>query len=125
MEITPLGDCAALIRVAENFETAPERALQQVMAAQRCLASAKIPGVVELAPAYTTVALFYDPVKAAAAGAPPEGLFAWLEKRIREVISRTESLGAESIEVAETEIPVCYDSEFAFDLDEVDRKSVV
>lgn len=123
MEIIPLGDCAALIRVAENFETAPDDALQQVMAAQRRLASARIPGVVELAPAYTTVAVFYDPVKAVAAGAPSENLFAWLEKQIREVMSRTESGGAQSIEVSEIEMPVCYDSEFAFDLDEVAQRA--
>ena len=123
MEITPLGDCAVLIRVADNFETAPDHALQQVTVARRRLASAKIPGVVEVAPAYTTVALFYDPLKAVAAGAPAEKLFAWLEKRIREAISGTESVGAESIEVSEVEIPVCYDSEFAFDLDEVARRA--
>jgi len=123
MEIIPLGDCAALIRVAENFEAAPDDALQQVMTARRRLASAKIPGVVELAPAYTTVAVFYDPVKAVAAGAPPENLFAWLEKQISEVISRTESVDAQSIEVSEIEIPVCYDSEFGLDLDEVAQRA--
>ena len=123
MEITPLGDCAALIRIAENFETAPDHALQQVMKAWRCLSSAKIPGVVEVAPAYTTVALFYDPLKAVAAGAPSENLFAWLEKRIHEVISRMESVGAESIEVSTVEIPVCYDGEFAFDLDDVAQRA--
>ena len=36
MEIMPLGDCAALVRVAENFEDAPERALQQVLAKAGC-----------------------------------------------------------------------------------------
>jgi inhibitor of KinA len=131
MEITPLGDCAVLIRVAENFENAPENALQQVLATQRHLAAAKIPGVVELAPAYTTVALFYDPLRAVAGGAPPENVFAWLEQRIREVISKTESVTAESIKVSEIEVPVCYDSEFAFDLDDVaqsaglDRNEVI
>lgn len=119
MEITPLGDCAVLIRVAENFETAPEQALQQVIATQRCLAFAKIPGVVELAPAYTTVALFYDPLKAVAAGAPSENIFAWFANRIREIISQPESITSESVKVADVEIPVCYDSEFGFDLNEV------
>lgn len=123
MEITPLGDCAVLIRVAENFENAPDHALEQVLATQRRLASAKIPGVVEIAPAYTTVALFYDPVKAADAGAPPENLLGWLEKRIREAMSGTGSVGVESMKVSETEIPVCYDSDFAFDLDDVAERA--
>lgn len=131
MEITPLGDCAALIRVAKNFEDAPEIALQRVLATQRSLAGAKIPGVIELAVAYTTVALFYDPVQAIAAGAAPESVFAWLEQRLREVISKTESVSADSIKVSQIEIPVCYDNEFGFDLDEVaqnaglDRNQVI
>jgi inhibitor of KinA len=131
MEITPLGDSAVLIRVAENFENTPESALQQVLATQRRLAAAKIPGAIELVSAYTTVALFYDPLRAVAAGAPPENVFDWLEQRIREAISKTESGSAQSIKVSEVEVPVCYDSEFAFDLDDVaqsaglDRNQVI
>jgi inhibitor of KinA len=121
MEITPLGDCAVLIRVADNFESAPESTLQQVLAVHGRLGSAKIPGVIELAPAYTTVVLFYDPLAAVAAGAPVENIFDWLEQRIRDTISETADASAGLINVAEIEIPVCYDSEFAFDLDEVAR----
>lgn len=123
MEITPLGDCAILIRVARNFESEPESALQQVLTTQRCLAVAKIPGVVELAPAYTTVALFYDPLLAVAAGAPPENVFGWLEQRIRDAVSKTRPVSVNSTQASEIEIPVCYDSEFAFDLDDVAQKA--
>ena len=122
MQITPLGDCAALVRVAENFETAPDDALQQVMTAQRCLASAKIPGVVELAPAYATVALFYDPLQVVAAGAQADNLFTWLEQRISEALARP-AIGTESVETSAIEIPVCYDGEFGFDLDEVAQRA--
>ncbi|HST29868.1 MAG TPA: 5-oxoprolinase subunit PxpB [Chthoniobacterales bacterium] len=131
MEITPLGDCAVLIHVAGNFESAPEKALHQVLATQRRLAAAKIPGVLELAPAYTTVALFYDPVSAIAAGAPPENVFAWLEQRIHDIISKKASVSAGSVNVSKIEIPVCYDREFGFDLDDVaqsnglDRNEVI
>ena len=123
MEITSLGDCAILIRVAENFEDAPESALQQVLATHRQLAAAKIPGVIELAPAYTTVALFYDPLSVIAAGAPVENVFGWLEQRIYEAVSKKEDSCADPLNVSEIEIPVCYDSEFGFDLDEVARRA--
>jgi inhibitor of KinA len=123
MEITPLGDCAVLIRVAENFEDAPERALQHVLATHRQLASAKIPGVIELAPAYTTVALFYDPLSAIAAGAPVENIFEWLEQRIRDAVSKKEDDSTDPLKFSEIEIPVCYDNEFGFDLDEVARRA--
>jgi len=121
MQITPLGDCAVLIRVAENFDEAPEQALQNVIAAHRRLIAAKIPGVIELAPAYTTVALFYDPVRAVEAGAPVENVIDWLEQRIRKAIGANESHSGKVAGVSTVEIPVCYDPEFAFDLDEVAR----
>ena len=123
MEITPLGDCAVLVRVAESFEEAPDRALQQVLATQSSLVAAKIPGVIEIAPAYTTVALFYDPLRVIDAGAPVENVFGWLEQRIRGAISKTEEIGPVPTKVLEIDIPVCYDSEFAFDLDEVARRA--
>jgi inhibitor of KinA len=125
MDVTPLGDSAVLIRVAENFEDAPERALEQVLAAERCLAAANIPGVIELAPAYTTVALFYDPMHAIKAGAPLENVFAWMEKRIRNAISKWEATSAQSINSSVIEIPVCYDGEFAFDLGDVAERGGV
>src|SRR6266404_5777262 len=124
MEITPLGDSALLIRVAENFDESPERALEEVLTAERSLRVAKIPGVVELAPAYTTVAVFYDPAGVIRSGAPIENVFGWLEERIRDAISKKIVKG-ESPATAIVEIPVCYDHEFAFDLEEVAQRAGV
>jgi len=125
MEITPLGDCAVLIRVAANFDDAPESALQQVSATHRQLAAAKIPGMVELAPAYTTVALFYDPLTVITAGAPVGNILGWLEQRIHEAVSKNADSSADQFKYSEIEIPVCYDNEFGFDLDEVARRAGV
>src|SRR5437870_1490806 len=86
MEITPLGDSAVLIRVAENFDQAPIDVLNNVLATKSALEAAQIPGVIELAPAYTTVALFCDPVRAIDAGAPIEDVFGWLEQRIQQAL---------------------------------------
>ncbi len=121
MQITPLGDCAVLIRVVDNFDEAPERALQHVIAAHRSLVAAKIPGVIELAPAYTTVALFYDPIRAIDGGAPIESVFEWLEQQIGDALTKSRTQGADR--GSSIEIPVCYDSEFAFDLEEVARRA--
>ena len=123
MEITPLGDSALLIRLAENFDAAPESALTKVLAAQQFLTAAKIPGVVEVAPAYTTVTLFYDPLRAMAAGAPMENVFGWFEQQIREAASKAGKIRANSIYTSVIEIPVCYEAEFAFDLNEVARRA--
>lgn len=122
MEITPLGDSALLIRVAKNFDESPQRALEEVLAAERSLRAAKIAGVVDIAPAYTTVAVFYDPTGVIRSGAPIENVFGWLERRIRDAMAkkiRDDDLPAPSI----VEVPVCYDPEFAFDLGEVARRA--
>src|SRR6267378_3511823 len=134
MEITPLGDSALLIRVAENFDDTPTGALNRVLAAKRALEAAQIPGVIELAPAYTTVALFCDPVRAIDAGAPIEDVFGWLEQRIQQAlksVAAPKAFGADrgagdNVPAYNSiEVPVCYDQEFAFDLDEVARNAGV
>src|SRR5947208_10956023 len=117
MEITPLGDSALLIRVAENVDDAPDAALSKVLAAKRGLEAAQIPGVIEIAPAYTTVALFYNPVHAIDAGAPVENVFGWIEQPIRKALSEIKEIHAERIEGSLVEIPVCYETEFALDLE--------
>src|SRR5437763_3987388 len=123
MEITPLGDSALLIRVVENFDDAQDAALSKVLAAKRGLEAAQIPGVIEIAPAYTTVALFYRPVHAIDAGAPVENVFGWIEQRIRKVLSsltEDDVDGPRTSSVSTTiEIPVCYETEFALDLEHV------
>lgn len=123
MEVTPLGDSAVLIRVTEDFDDAPERALEKVLAAQQSLVAAKIPGALEVAPAYTTVSLFYDPAGAIEAGAPIENVFGWLEMQIRKAIGKSEGIGAKLSKTSVIEIPVCYDNEFGFDLEEVSRRA--
>jgi len=123
MEITPLGDSALLIRVTENFDDAPEAALNEVLATKRDLEAAKIPGVIEVAPAYTTVAVFYEPVSAIDAGAPPENVVGWFDQRIRAALSDRKTRPAERAEKTPIEIPVCYEKEFGFDLEDVAQRA--
>src|SRR5437660_5672401 len=121
MEIVPLGDSALIVRVRDQFEDAPEETLDEVLRAFQRIRNAAIPGVIELAPAYTSVAVFFDPVGVAKASGTPDGLFDWLAAKIRSALpsfsardDRRSSTAPRTIE-----IPVCYDSEFALDLDHV------
>jgi len=123
MEIAPLGDSALIVRVRENFDGAPDEALNAVLATQRLLENAQLPGVIELAPAYTTVGVFFDPVRVVASGAKPDEVFEWLAERIREVIQNANEVRADRIETSPIQIPVCYDAEFALDLEEIARHS--
>jgi inhibitor of KinA len=118
MQITPLGDSALIVRVREDFSVSGE-ALSGVLAAQRALEAAQLPGVIELAPAYTTIAMFYDPVRAVAGGAPIDDIFGWLEQGIRDALSSSIPEYREDNLVRTHDIPVCYDAEFGFDLDHV------
>src|SRR4030095_6253687 len=121
MEIIPLGDSALIVRVREQFEDAPEETLDEVLRIFQSLRRAAIPGVIELAPAYTSIAVFFDPVAVLKANGAANGVFDELATRIRSAIipasrrhRRAAGTGPRLIE-----IPVCYDREFGFDLDRV------
>jgi inhibitor of KinA len=118
MEITPLGDSALIVRVRERFDDAPEKTLAAVLEVVRRLEAAQIPGVIEVAPAYTTVAVFFDPVRVIEHGVEPDSLFEWLGGQIREVVAM-KGARKKSVSSRLIEIPVCYDIEFGLDLDEV------
>jgi len=120
MEIIPLGDSALVVRVREQFEDAPEEALDEVLRVFQLLQRAAIPGVIELAPAYTSVAVFFDPIAVARAAAAPCETFAWLVRRISATVAGVDYPGRRKRAAARvTEIPVCYDPEFGFDMDRV------
>lgn len=60
MRIEPLGDCAALVRFGDRIDEALHRL---VRAACARLEAQPVPGTVELVPAFTTVAVSYDPAR--------------------------------------------------------------
>lgn len=120
MKVTPLGDSALTVRVRDQFADAPEQTLEEVLFAFRHLRDAAIAGVIELAPAYTTVAVFFDPARVVEAGAKPAEIFDWLTERIVAALAnrgRREKHAKSS--TCSVNIPVCYDPDFALDLDHV------
>ena len=121
MEITPLGDSALIIRVIGNRDDLAPDSVEQVLEAKDRIEAATIPGVVELPSAYTTVAAFYDPVRAIDAGAPADDVVGWMEQKIRTALS--EKVRAGHAETRLVEIPVCYANEFALDRDDVAQRS--
>jgi inhibitor of KinA len=85
--------------------------------------------VIELAPAYTSVAVFFDPIALVKASGTPDALFDWLAKRVREVVAagagRGRRLRSTRREVRVVEIPACYDSEFALDIERVAERAQI
>lgn len=124
MEIVPLGDSALIVRVRERFDDAPEETLDTVLRAFLQLQGAAVPGVIELAPAYTSVAVFFDPIAVANATETSDEVFDWLATRIHAAVAGIADLGGAARSRSQTvEIPVCYDPEFAFDIDDVARRA--
>jgi inhibitor of KinA len=126
MEITPLGDSALIVHVRDRFEDAPDETLNEVLRVFHCIESAAIPGIIELAPAYTTVAIFFDPLQIVNTGTEPNEVFDWLAERVRTAIAGVAGPGrAATFSGRVVEIPVCYDSEFALDLGHVARHAKI
>ncbi len=118
MSIEPLGDSALIVRVVEDFARDPEASLDTVQAALHSLEAAAIPGVTELAPAYSTIGVFFDVAEVARAAAGQEVL-AWLSTRIESALRARPAQNKKGVETPVIEIPVCYDREFAFDISDV------
>jgi inhibitor of KinA len=119
MQITSLGDSALIVRVREDFRDAPEKTLDEVLSAMHRIAEARISGVIECASAYTTVAVFFDPVEIIKKGAKADEVIAWLSEKIREALRSHHHFLRDKMETRLVEIPVCFDLEFALDLKQV------
>jgi inhibitor of KinA len=114
MQITPLGDSALIVEFGDSIN---ESTHGRVQSAWRALAAEPLPGVSESVPAYTTVTVFYDPWQAVQAGAPEDGVVAWLSSRVRERIKNPPK--STKTKPRSVEIPVCYGGDFGPDLPRV------
>jgi inhibitor of KinA len=125
MDVIPLGDSVLLVRLEDDLEKPSYLSLEKVLNALRHLQAAQIPGVVDLASAYTTIAVFFDPVRVVDAGAPVAGVIDWLTTRIQVALQKGSKRKQKKAEPRFVEIPVCYDDEFGFDLGDVAQRANV
>jgi len=126
MEIIPLGDSALIVRVREQFEDAPDETLDEVRRVFQLLQHAAIPGVIESAPSYTSVVIFFDPDTILKTNRAANGAFEWLGTRIHSAVAGVgDGLRARRKTSPVIEIPVCYDREFAPDLDAVAKHAEI
>jgi inhibitor of KinA len=103
MEIVPVGDSALLVRLgtAPNDTNAALRAMQK-------LRNAQLRGVIEIAPAYNTLGVFYDATEVG---------FDELAREI-EIADKAGRSGT-APPARLVEIPVCYGGEFGPDLNDI------
>lgn len=117
--ITALGDRALIVELARRIgDEAPSR-IHQVCS---WLSDARLPGVIELVPAATTVTVFYDPVTLKKSGAPKQDLAGWLSSRLKErlaLLPNATALPSTRL----IEIPVCYGGDFGPDLESIAERA--
>ncbi len=111
MQITPLGDSALIVRFGR------EQAIERLDEAVHAIEAAAIPGVIEIAPAFNSLAVFFDPAEVLRGAATSQPI-RLLETAIAEAMLRLEST-KKTRQPIPIDIPVCYDDEFALDLVEL------
>ncbi len=104
-EIRPLGDSALVVQIGDSSD--------EVLAAARKLKAARLPGVVEVAPAFASVALFLE--------SPAE--MEVCEREIRAALRRKEPTPKNTSPPRLVEVPVCYEREYGPDLEIVAQHS--
>ncbi len=117
MNFQPLGDCAVTITLASSIDESGHR---RIRAALRRIEAARPAWIVDLIPAFTSIAVHYDPVQlfsAARDEASVRGTYdivvQFLERVLRDI-------GDESVPSARiVEVPVSYGGDFGPDLDDV------
>jgi inhibitor of KinA len=101
LEILPLGDAGLIVRVGDS--------LGEVLTTARKLEAARIPGVIEIAPAFASVGVFL---------ASP-GCLVSCAAAIQGALRARQRPGATVRKRRAVVVPVCYDPEFALDLEMV------
>lgn len=106
MKIDALGDSALIINLADEISDS-SGLLARVLSAAATIEGAKLPGVVDVTSSYESVAVFFD--------------LPQVERDIEDKIGAL--IASAGVRVSgkkrRVQIPVCYDEEFALDLDRV------
>lgn len=116
MLITPLGDSALVVHLCDGFEDDAQKCLRAVRAAVRRIEAAELPAINDIAPAFTTVGVFFDPARVMEATDGDGDSFEILKTRITSALRSKRGPREERVESRVIEIPVCYDREFGLDL---------
>jgi KipI family sensor histidine kinase inhibitor len=109
VSIEPLGESALLIRAGEGLDAATNA---RVHAAADALHAARLPGVVDIVPAYATLAVHFDPLAwVDASGAPP---LPHVASAVRAILDAPPPNTIDEREIVD--IAVCYGGEHGPDL---------
>jgi len=115
LHIYNLSDHAVTIEFGQEID---QNILRSITAFDQCLTQNPFPGFITSVPAYTTLSVFFDPVRVIRSEEIPgkdcfEKVSGYLS-RLQEKQKNTTATACDRVT-----IPVCYDPEFGLDIDEV------
>ena len=113
MTFAALGDCAVVVTLGDSID---DTVLESVRELATVLEGARIPGIVDIVPAYTTVTVFYDPIRFGIDGARP---YPTVCQFISWCTAKSKGETAKRKPSALVEIPVCYGGAFGPDFAKV------
>jgi len=112
--IFSLGDSAITVDFGNVIDETINR---QVMTLFYQFQKVPLPGMIEAVPAYSSLTVFYDLFYLRKFVAADKTVYQWMEEQLRKILQ--EQLLINNPAVAKITIPVCYDKEFALDIEEI------
>lgn len=119
MQILPLGESAIRIQLGNSIHPDIHRRVKRIV---ECLEKHPFPGMIESVPAFTSVTVFYDPLKIRKRLSDhPElanqSCFAMVSAALQQLLSKLDDHAGDKPRIVS--IPVCYGGEFGPDIEEV------
>jgi len=112
--VVPLGDSAAYVEFSSTLDLEVNSVIQRLALA---ILKRKVPWVRDVVPALGGVALHFDPDHEGFPAEPLEAALEIVNGSLKESLEMKDDAGRE------VELPVCYEPEFALDLNEVAKKA--
>ena len=112
--ILPMGDCCLMIELGQKIDLEINRTVQSIA---KYLLDHPLNGVVDIVPAFTTVAIHYRPDAFAKGDLLP---YQQLTEEIETILEK--DFGQSEADSRVIDIPVCYGGEYGEDLDDVAAK---
>ena len=112
--IFSLGDAAATIDFGNCIDESVNR---EVIARFNQLQQHPLPGMIEAVPAYSSLTVYYDLVMLRKKVSPHQTVFDWMKQQVEERL--LQPVQQNQITESLIKIPVCYDEEFAMDIQQL------
>jgi inhibitor of KinA len=112
--IFPLGDSAVTIDFGNVID---EITNNKVLTLFQQLAAGPLPGMIEAVPAYSSLTIYYDLFKLRKSVLPDTTVYEWMCGRLEEKLQQPFEKKREATRLVS--IPVCYENEFAPDIEQL------